>query len=128
MIKRYESTYILGATLAEETAQALVAKLEETVRKAGGTVIETEVWGVRKLAYMIKKQTSARYYSIHFTAPGDVIAKLERQYHLEDEVMRWLTLEMDETNFEGRVAMKKRGEEVEARRAAVAKEAASNPQ
>lgn len=124
MTKRYESTYILGATLADEAAQALVTKLEEAVRKAGGTVIETESWGTRKLAYPIAKQTSAKYYSLHFTAAGDVVAKLERQYHLEDEVLRFLTLEMDESNFEGRIAMKKRAEEVEARRQAMAKEAA----
>lgn len=124
MTKRYESTYILGATLADDVAKALVTKLEDTVKKAGGEIIETEVWGVRKLAYPIRKQTSARYYSIHFRAPGDVVAKLERQYHLEDEVLRFLTLQMDDDTFEGRIAMKKRAEEVEARRAAIAKEAA----
>jgi small subunit ribosomal protein S6 len=119
--KRYESTYILNTNLSEDAAKAISTKFEDMVTKNGGTVIETEVWGVRKLAYMIDKHTSGRYISLHFTAPGSVIAKLERGYHLEDEVLRWMTLEMPANLKEQREAMKKRVAEVEIRRNAIAK-------
>lgn len=119
--KRYESTYIMGTNLSDDAAKAITTKFEEMVTKNGGTVIETESWGVRKLAYMIDKHTSGRYYSLHFTGPGSVIAKLERGYHLEDEVIRWMTLEMPANVNEQREAMKRRVAEVDMRRAAMAK-------
>ncbi len=119
--KRYESTYILNTNLSDDAAKVISTKFEDMVTKNGGTVIETEIWGVRKLAYMIDKHTSGRYYSLHFTAPGTVIAKLERGYHLEDEVLRWMTLEMPANLNEQRAAMKKRVAEVDIRRTAMAK-------
>jgi small subunit ribosomal protein S6 len=121
MAKLYESTYILNTNLTDDAAKAINAKFEDLVAKNGGTVLETEVWGVRKLAYMIDKHTSGRYYSLHFTGPGAVIAKLERGYHLEDEVLRWMTLEMPANVKQSREAMKKRVADVEQRRATMAK-------
>jgi small subunit ribosomal protein S6 len=119
--KRYESTYIVGANLSEDAAKALVTKFEDIVTKNGGKVIESEGWGIRRLAYPIKKITSGRYVSLHFRGEGGVIAKLERAYQLDEEVLRWLTLEMPDQAHDARIAMKKRVVEVEARRAAMAK-------
>jgi small subunit ribosomal protein S6 len=119
--KRYESTYILNPNLSEADSKTHIAKFEETVTKNGGKVINSELWGMRKLAYPIKKLTNGQYVSIHFTAPGSVIAKLERAYQLDENVLRWLTLEMPDKNHESRIAMRKRVEEVEARRQSMMK-------
>ncbi len=119
--KRYESTYILNAVLADDVVNTITKKFEDTVTKNGGSVIESEAWGVRRLAYPIRKQTNGRYISLHFTAPGAVITKLERAYQLEDEILRWLTLEMPDESHVGRVKMKKRVDDLEVRRAALAK-------
>jgi len=121
---RYESTFILKGSLEEEAQNSIVSKLEETITKNGGTLIETERWGRRKLAYDIEKENHGMYYSLHFRAPGAVIAKLERVYQLDENVVRWLTLVMPDENFKMRAAMKKRVEDVAARRALDAANAA----
>jgi small subunit ribosomal protein S6 len=116
--KRYESTFLLPTTLGDDALAAIVKRFEDAVTNNGGKLIETEKWGIRRLAYEIRKQTSAHYYSLHYTAPSSTNAKLERVYHLDEDVLRWLTLEMPEENFAGRQAMKTRVENVEARKIA----------
>ncbi len=120
---RYESTIIINGNLQEEQVEAIILKTEETVAKNGGVVVMTERWGRRKLAYMINKIESGFYVSVHFTSPGATVAKVERMYQLEDNIIRWLTLIMPEVNLDGRAAMKKRLAEVSARREREAKAA-----
>jgi small subunit ribosomal protein S6 len=113
---RYESTFIIKASLDEDAQNAIIAKVEDAVTKNGGTMIETERWGRRKLAYMIEKEDHAIYTSLHFRALGPVIAKLERVYQLDESIVRWLTLVMPDKNFAARAAMKQRVQNVTARR------------
>lgn len=104
--------------MEDEAVESIINRAEDTITKNGGTLIETERWGRRKLAYEIERHANGFYTSIHFSAPGSVIAKLERMYQLDENVLRWLTLQMPETSIQGRAAMKKRIEDVAARRAA----------
>ena len=121
--KRYESTFIISSNLSDDQRDAIVKKFEDTVTKNGGKLIETERWGIRRLAYMIKKNTSAHYISLHYTAPSTTNAKLDRAYQLDEDILRWLTLEMPDENFKSRQAMKTRSETVEARKIAMAQTA-----
>ena len=121
--KRYESTFLLPTTMADDALSASVKHFEDVITKAGATLMETERWGVRRLAYPIGKQTSAHYYSMHYTAPGGANAKLERAFHLDENVLRWLTLEMPEENHKARAEMKVRMESIETRRLAHAAKA-----
>ncbi len=117
-IKRYETTFLLPTTMTDEAINTLVKHFEDTVTKNGGTLMETERWGIRRLAYMIIKHTSAHYFSLHYTAPGETNGKLNRAFQLDEDVLRWMILEMPETNFAKRAKMKARVENVEARRVA----------
>jgi small subunit ribosomal protein S6 len=126
--KRYESTFIVSSNLSEDQRDAIVKKFEETITKNGGTLIDTERWGIRRLAYLIKKNTSAHYISLHYTAPSTTNAKLDRAYQLDEEILRWLTLEMPDENFVSRQAMKARSESVEARKIAMAQSAKNEPE
>ena len=118
--KRYESTFLLSSNLQDEPVVAIVKKFEDTISKNGGKLLETERWGIRRLAYEIKKHTSAHYISLHYTAPPATNAKLERAYQLDEDILRWLTLEMPDENFKARDAMKTRAETVEARKITMA--------
>jgi len=122
--KRYESTFIIKGSFEDKDVDALVTKTEEFITKNGGSVIEMERWGRRKLAYEIGKETQGFYVSAHFTAPGNLITRLERMYNLDESIIRWLTLEMPEAAVKGRVAMKKRAEEMVAKREAASAAAA----
>lgn len=123
--KRYESTVIIKSSLQDEAIEPVITKIEQFIGKNGGEVIEMERWGRRKLAYEIGKETQGFYVSAHFHAPGAIITKLERMYDLDENIIRWLTLVTPESAIKGRIAMKKRAEEVNARREAAAAAAAA---
>lgn len=116
--KRYESTFIIKGSLQEQDVDQIVHKAEDLITKNGGSIVEMERWGRRKLAYDIERETQGFYISAHFTAPAPTIAKLERQFQLDENVIRWLTLVMPDAAVNGRQAMKKRGEEMAAKREA----------
>ena len=118
--RRYESTFIVKGSLQDTDIDPIISKAEDFITKNGGTVIEMERWGRRKLAYDIGHETQGFYVSAHFTAPGAVIAKLERMFDLDESVIRWLTLVMPPSAINGRLAMKKRSEDVAAKREAYA--------
>lgn len=119
--KRYESTFLLSSNIQEEPLLAIIKKFEDAVTKNGGKLIDTERWGVRRLAYEIRKHTSAHYISMHYSAPPTTNAKLERTYQLDEDILRWLTLEMPDENHQSRITMKTRAETVEARKISMAK-------
>ncbi len=116
--QRYESTFIIKGSLEEKDIEPVITKAEEFIQKNGGAVIDMERWGRRKLAYTIRRETQGFYVSAHFTAPGAIVSRLERMFTLDDNVIRFLTLAMPETAIKGRIAMKKRAEEVASKREA----------
>ncbi len=116
--KRYESTFIIKGSLEDKDIDPVVAKAEDFIQKNGGSIIEMERWGRRKLAYTIGHETQGFYVSAHFRAPGAVVSRLERMFSLDENIMRYLTLLMPEAAVKGRVAMKKRADEVAMKREA----------
>lgn len=121
--RRYESTFIVDANLQDDAIESLINRVADIITKNGGTIVEIERWGRRKLAYEIDKVTTGYYTSMHFSAPSGTIARLDRHYQLDELILRWLTLVMPESNIKARAAMKKRVEDVNARRALEAKNA-----
>jgi small subunit ribosomal protein S6 len=115
---RYESTFIVKGSLEDKDIDPVITKVEEFIQKNGGTIIEMERWGRRKLAYIIGRETQGFYVSAHFTAPGAIVSRLERMFTLDENVIRFLTLAMPESAVKGRVAMKKRADEVASKREA----------
>jgi len=125
---RYESTFIIKGSLQDQEIETILTKIEETITKNGGQVIELERWGRRKLAYDIERETQGFYTSAHFSAPGSVVARLERVYQLDENIVRWLTLVMPETSIKGRSAMAKRYADMAAKREQMAADAAAAAQ
>jgi small subunit ribosomal protein S6 len=105
---RYETTFIIKGSLQDAEIDQIIAKAEDFITKNGGEIVEMERWGRRKLAYDIERETQGYYTSAHFTAPGSVIARLERTFQLDESVIRWLTLVMPEKAVKGRAGMKQR--------------------
>lgn len=115
---RYESTFIVKGSLEDKDIDPVISKAEDFIQKNGGKVIEMERWGRRKLAYTIDSETQGFYVSAHYTAPGALVGRLERMFTLDENVVRFLTLVMPESAVKGRVAMKKRADEIASKREA----------
>ncbi len=102
--KYYETTFIVDSIFEDDRVDSIVNKYSNFFKKNEGEVIKTEKWGRRKLAYPIKKKVTGSYVSMEFTADPSVIAKLERAYHLDDDILRFLTVAFDKKTLDERNA------------------------
>jgi len=91
----YESGVIINATLDDTQIDAIVAKIKELIAANGGELNNTDLWGRKRLAYMIQKQKIGYYAFFRFEAPSEFILKLERMYKLEENILRFITLKLD---------------------------------
>lgn len=91
----YELTYIISPVLEDDQYEEIVEKFTEIVRDNGGEIDEVDEWGIRKFAYEMDGKSSGYYVNAYFTAPGELIEKLERALRIDDHIMRYLTLKYD---------------------------------
>ncbi|MEL7834140.1 30S ribosomal protein S6 [Fodinibius sp. Rm-B-1B1-1] len=91
----YELTYILNPVLEDDQYDEIVDKFTDFIRDNEGEVDEVDKWGIRKFEYEMDNKSSGYYVNAYFTAPGELIEKLERALRIDDQVMRYLTLKYD---------------------------------
>jgi len=93
--KLYETTFIVNATLDDAQIDAVIEKVKDVIVKNGGEVRSLEKWGRKRLAYTVDKKNNGFYAFFEFKAPGDLIAKLDRHYQLDEQIIRYLTIQLD---------------------------------
>ncbi len=91
----YELTYIISPVLEDDEYDKIVEKFTELIRDNGGEIDEVDEWGIRKFEYEMDDKSSGYYVNAYFTAPGELIEKLERALRIDDQIMRYLTLKYD---------------------------------
>lgn len=96
ILNEYETIYITRPDLAEEELKRVATRLDTIVESFTGTIIAKEDWGVRKLAYLIKKQARGHYLYLNFVATAPCILELERIIRIESEVIRYITVRLGE--------------------------------
>ena len=91
----YELTYIVNPVLDEEQTKATVKKFTDFLTSNGAEIDEVNEWGLQSLAYEIDRKNTGYYVNAYFTSSGELIAKLERQMQIDDNIMRYLNLKYD---------------------------------
>lgn len=119
-MRTYESLYILRPDLQEEEVEALAKDVESQITGDGGTIVRSELWGKRRLAYEVQKCSEGYYILVRFMATPVFVARLENYFRLTDAVIRYLMLHFDERTLRLEAQQKKR-KEAELQNAAVAK-------
>ena len=94
-MNKYESVVIINPNVDEEGIKSLVQKFE-TLINTDGKVEKAEELGKRKLAYEVKKNKEGYYVIFHFEANTSLIAELERNYRITDEVIKFMTVKVEE--------------------------------
>lgn len=92
----YEVMYIGSPEATDEDIVKLNTAIEEMVAKEGGEVVRTDNMGRRKMAYPIKKKTEGHYVLFEIEDSGQTIAELERRMRVNDTIMRYITVRVDE--------------------------------
>jgi small subunit ribosomal protein S6 len=103
----YEHVFLARQDLAQAQVDALAATATEIIETNGGKVAKTETWGLRSLAYKIAKNRKAHYVMLEFDAPGNVVAELERQTQINEDIIRYMTIKVDANEVGPSVMMRK---------------------
>jgi small subunit ribosomal protein S6 len=103
-----EHTLIARQDLSPQQAQALADTYAGVLSEHGAEVTKTEYWGLRNLSYRIRKNRKGHYLHLNLRAPADAITELERQERLSDDVLRYLTVKVDELEEGPSVVMQSR--------------------
>ena len=96
----YENIVILNASLGDEEIETASGKIKDLITNSGGEILNTEVWGRRKLAYEIKKQKKGFYLLLVFKSPSAAIKKLEDYYKVFDPVVKYLVIKLGKKQAE----------------------------
>lgn len=111
--KRYETTVIINPTLEEHQIEAIVKNVEEMITKNGGSIKSTERWGRKRLTYPINKRNNGYYAHIEFEVESNIITDLERGFEYDDNIMRYLTIRLDQKMIEAKEQQKLKPREPE---------------
>lgn len=88
----YEGMYILSATLSDESRKKAFDKIVDGITEKGGNICKTHELGRRKLAYEIDGKREGYYYVLFFEAPTASINELWKEYHLHEDMIRFMTM------------------------------------
>lgn len=95
MIKHYETVFILTPVLSEDQVKEAVKKFHDFLTDRKAEIVDSDSWGLRKLAYPIQKKSTGFYHLIEFKAETTVIADLEIAYKRDERLMRFMTIALD---------------------------------
>ena len=94
----YESVLLARQDISNAQVDQLADQFSEIITNMGGTIAKREYWGVRKLAYRIKKNRKAHYVLFNIDAPSDAVLEMERNMRLNEDILRYLTLRIEEVD------------------------------
>ncbi len=96
----YEGMYILNATLSEEARGKALDRIQTGITGRGGEMLKIHDLGRKKLAYPIQRSREGHYYLLYFQAAAEVMRELWREYHLNEDLLRFMTLRTEEVKDE----------------------------
>ena len=111
----YEHVFLARQDLAQAQVDTLAEAAAKIVTDGQGRVTKTENWGLRSLAYRIAKNRKAHYVMLEIDAPGAVVAELERQTQINEDVIRFMTVKVDAGEAGPSVMMRKQERDRERR-------------
>ena len=112
----YEHVFLARQDLSQAQVDALAAAATEIIETNAGKVTKTETWGLKGLAYKIKRNRKAHFVMLNLEAPAGVVAELERQTGLNEDIIRYITVRVDELEAGPSVQMRKQERERPRRR------------
>ncbi len=102
-VKRlYETTFIVNASLEDAQIESAIGHAGEAITRNGGEIVALNKWGRKRLAYPIQKKNNGFYVNIEFRAPGPVLGQLERVFLLDENILRFLTVQIDKRILKAR--------------------------
>jgi small subunit ribosomal protein S6 len=105
----YEHVFLARQDASPQQVEELTAQMTGIVEQAGGKITKTENWGVRSLTYRMSKNRKAHFVLLNIDAPSSAIAEIERQERISEDVIRYLSVRVEE-HEEGPSAMMRKAD------------------
>lgn len=103
----YESIFILNPDLPSDQAEKIQQTMTAVIERSGGSIHVVENWGVKRLAYHVKKFKKGNYIFMQFAGDGPALLELERNYRLNDGVIKYMTLSIEKDTLKPAEAVAK---------------------
>jgi small subunit ribosomal protein S6 len=110
----YEHIFLARQDVSAQQVEAMTEQYKAVIEAGGGAVEKIEYWGVKSLAYRIKKNRKAHYALLNINAPAPAVAEMERQMRIREDIIRFMTVRVEELE-EAPSAMLQRREREERR-------------
>ncbi|GAB2453963.1 30S ribosomal protein S6 [Hymenobacter qilianensis] len=94
-VRNYETVFLLTPVLNEGQVQETIEKFSQVLKENGADIINTENWGLKKLAYPIQKKSTGYYHLVEFSGAGNIVDQLELAFRRDERVIRFLTTVLD---------------------------------
>lgn len=92
----YEHVFLARQDISSQQVESLVEGFQAVITENGGTIAKSEYWGLKSLSYKIKKNRKAHYGLMNIDAPHDAVAEMERQMRISSDIIRFMTIRVDE--------------------------------
>ena len=104
-MRRYETIYILRPTMSEDEVTAVIDNTNTILGADGGQMISLDKWGLRTLAYEIKKETQGYYVFSDYASDPANVTEMERKFRIDDSIMKYLTIKLADSIDEDGIAV-----------------------
>ena len=95
-MNKYELIYIIDTAVEESARKELIERFSGIITNNGGVIEKVDEWGKRRLAYTIDYKTEGYYVLVNFEAEGDVPKEVERNLEINENIIRYLTVKLEE--------------------------------
>ena len=102
----YEHIFICRQDISQQQVEQLTEQLTTIIQDNGGRIAKSEYWGLMSLAYRIRKNRKGHYALLNIDASHEVIAEMERQMSLNDDIIRFMTIRVNEHDTEPSIPLK----------------------
>jgi small subunit ribosomal protein S6 len=96
-MRRYETIYIIRPNLGEDDMTAIIDRTNGVIEETDGHIVQLDKWGLKKLAYLIKKETQGYYVYCEYAGTPAAVAEIERLFRIDDKVLKYLTVKLQDT-------------------------------
>ncbi len=95
-MNHYETIYIVNPTLDDDSLREAITKFSDLIKKLKGYIVKINEWGKKKLAYEVKQFDKGYYVVLDFCGLPKIVTELERNLKLDDRILKYLTVKIDE--------------------------------
>lgn len=95
-LTEYETTVVIRANVGGDAVESALDRMREVIKARNGKLLAINHWGKKKLAYEIDKQARGLYVHAHYLGGNDVVAEIERNFRINDQVLRFLTIRLND--------------------------------